>query len=524
MGESKIPHSGIELDAIDLSNLNPQSPGKDPGKIPSNPDDYRIFVNGMLKKMKGQESFLSFSRQLNDVNQILVMKYSSAQDIADVILKDMALTSKVLKLVNSSFYRHFSSKGISTISEAMIILGTDEIRSLAASIKIYEMMQEMANSRILKEMTLKGLQRSIMARQMADEGGFRDPDVIQISAMIHDFGEYLVVLLAPEKYIQVELVMEAKGMDQQEAAKSVLGLTYTDLGRIVASKLNMPENIVQTMLPFTRKNMQNESMTREEEQRCICSFTRELCDIPMNGQGNETDQETGYVAARYNRLLGVDLPKALELIRTSREKLAKNASLWQIEIQEEEGAGTSSSSGVKEKAALKDGLKSLKHSLDTKRDIHETLTQILDLLFTNFYFTQVAICIRQKETPSMQARYAKGGRFERLLDNLSFEFARSEDVFSDAVLKKKDIVVRDIQGKKYKSRIPEWYTQKIMADNNISGFAVFPVQVNNRDIALIYVSWKDAALAMTRKTTEYLQLIRELMAKAFVRCSRSAGP
>lgn len=55
-----------------------------------------------------------------------------------MILKDLSLTAQVLKLVNSSIYRQFSDKGISTLSEAMIILGTDEIRELAAGLKIFE--------------------------------------------------------------------------------------------------------------------------------------------------------------------------------------------------------------------------------------------------------------------------------------------------------------------------------------------------------------------------------------------------
>lgn len=520
MGETQIPHAGIELDAIDLSRLNRS--GKDPGKIPSDPDDCRPFVNGILKQMKGQESFLSFSRQLSDVNQILVMKYSSAQDIADVILKDMALTSKVLKLVNSSVYRQFSSRGIATISEAMIILGTDEIRTLAASIKIYEMMQDMANSRILKEKTLKGLQRGIMARQLADEGCVKDPDVIQIGAMIHDLGEYLVVLLAPDKYIEVEMRMETEGQNVQDAAKSVLGLTYIDLGRIVAGKLNMPESIIQTLLPFTEKS-HGGAMSLEQEQRCICSFIRELCDIPMNGQPHEADQEAGRVADRYKKTLGVDLPKALALLRNSREKLARHASLWGIAMEEGGGQRPKKiSGGIKEKGALNVGIKALNHSLDTKRDIHETLTQILDLIFANFRFSQVAICIRQKDTPVMKARYARGEDFERLLAGLSFGFTCPGDVFSDAVLKKKDILVRDVQKERGKSTIPEWFVQKIAAKENIGGFAVFPVRVNNRDIALLYVSWGTDVRAMDQKTVKYLQLIRDLMAKAFVRCSRSA--
>ncbi len=519
MGESQIPHKGIELDAIDLSNLNLGPSGKEVGKTPSDPEDFKVFANGILKKMKAQEAFLSFSRQLDEVNQILVMKYSSAQDIADVILRDMALTSKVLKVVNSSFYRHFSPKGISTISEAMIILGTDEIRSLAASLKIYEMLQDRANSRILKEKTLKGLQRSVMARQLAEEGGLKDPDVIQVSALIHDLGEYLAVLLAPEKYIQVELAMEARGLDQQEAAKTVLGLTYTDLGMIIASKLNMPESIVDAMKPFTREDRAKKDLTPKEKQRCICTLTRELCDIP--GEGNRHGETVADVAQKYAQILDIDPPKALKLIRTSREQLAKHAALWQVDFSESDAPPSSGS--IKGKKALDKGLKSIKQTLDDKSSIHETLTRIVETIHNSFYFTHVAICIRQKDAPMMAARFAKGARAKSLLEHLSFEFRSPDDLFSDAVLKKKDIIVKDISRER-ESRIPGWYSQKAVKGVDLSGLAVFPVRVNRRDIALIYMGWKSQDLAMDQKALEYIHLFRELMIKAFIRGSRVKQP
>ncbi len=150
--------------------------------------------------------FLSFSNQIRDVNQILTMKYSSANDIADVILKDMALTAKLLKLVNSSFYGQFSDNGISTISEAMIILGTEEIKLAAASLKIYEIMNDVANIQVLKDKAVKSLQRSIIARELAVDEKIKDAEAIQITAILYDFGEYLVALFFPEVYINISCV------------------------------------------------------------------------------------------------------------------------------------------------------------------------------------------------------------------------------------------------------------------------------------------------------------------------------
>ncbi len=325
MDEPDTPHAGIDLDLISLSSLNRMDKGRELGKIPSDPSDYRVFVNSIFKRMAAEELFFSFSRQMKDVNKILNTQYSSASDIAQVILKDLALTSKMLKLVNSSFYRHFSTRGISTISEAMIILGTDEIRMAAASIKIYETMKGFANKGILADKALKGLQRGIMAGQIAREGGYKDPDALQVSAMLYDLGEYLVVLFDPEKYIQIEIARDQDQVSRQEASKSILGISYSDLGRIAALKLHVPENIVYAMRPVTHFDVRADQLSDRDRHRYVTAFTRELCDLSL--EEGEHKAQAALLAAKYKGALNMDLSKVLELAHTSRERISKHTVL-----------------------------------------------------------------------------------------------------------------------------------------------------------------------------------------------------
>ncbi|MFA5905364.1 MAG: HDOD domain-containing protein, partial [Desulfobacula sp.] len=201
-------HAGIELDVIDFSVLNRHSPFSVDSDTDENKIDHKAFIKMIYSNIMKNDHFLSFSNQIRDVNQILKMKYSSASDIANVILKDMALTTKLLKLVNSSFYGHFSNKKIATISEAMIILGTEEIKLAAASLKIYELLKDVANVKILKDKALKSLQRSIMARRIATDENIKDEEAIQITAMLYEFGEYLVALFSPNVYINIEILVD----------------------------------------------------------------------------------------------------------------------------------------------------------------------------------------------------------------------------------------------------------------------------------------------------------------------------
>ena len=513
MDAPDTPHAGIELDAICLPALGREAGDKDVAETQSDASDYSLFVNSIFKKMMARDSFLSFSRQVSNVNKILTMKYSSANDIADVILKDMALTSKVLKLVNSSFYRHFSSKGISTISEAMIILGTDEVRSAAAGLKIFEMMTGLANADILRGKALKGLQRSIMARQIALEGGYEDADALQISAMIYDLGEYLVALFAPDKYIQIELAMDDGKLSPQVASKSVLGLSYSDLGRLVALKLHLPENIVNATRPVTNFDVKGEGISEGNRHRYACAFTREMCDIPLDKGHDQVIGQVMDITGKYEGILKIGMSKALELGKTSRDKMIKHAAL--LNVDPDPGKTTSRSSGIKNMDSLNAGLKQLQENLDSQLSIHEIFTNIVGILFKSFYFNQVCIAIKKKETQTMDARFAKGDNSQELLKDFTFKLENSADIFNSAVLKKSDTVVSDIHGKKYKKKIPSWYMERFGKNEQSSGFAVFPVFVDRKIISMIYVNWDSKAHSMNQKTIEYIWEFREFVVKTF---------
>ncbi|WP_300458546.1 HDOD domain-containing protein [Desulfobacula sp.] len=315
MTDDTAPHAGIDLDLIDLSKAGTPSFFQSHFNLNKDKIDYKAFVKSISEKMLENESFLSFSAQIKDVNNILKMKYASTRDIADVISMDGALTTQLLKLVNSSFYDQVPHKTMATISEAMIILGTEEIKLAATTLKIYALLQEMANIKTLKAKTHKALQRSIIARQIALDNGIKDAETIQISTMLYDFGEYLVALFSPEVYIRIELCAEENNLSREQASKSIIGQSYSALGRFVVSKWNLPAAILNAMKPITDFKGVSDRLTIEERQRIICSFSNELCYIDLSLGGDHARKKIEEITENYKNFLNIPPSKSLDLLK-----------------------------------------------------------------------------------------------------------------------------------------------------------------------------------------------------------------
>lgn len=321
MPATDTPHKGIELDYIDLTALTRTDSQQPKEKVPLSPTDPKVFVTYVFKKMMANPPFVSFSVQIQGINQILGMKYSSADDIADVILKDTALTTKLLKLVNSSFYGHFVNDGVATVSQAMIILGTEEIKLAAASLKIYEFMKDIANIKVLKNKTIKALQRSIIARQIAIDEKIKDAEAIQISAMLYDFGQYLVALFAPDIFIEVEIRCDDTGQSRDQASKSIIGISYSELGRFIAIKWNLPQSIIRAMNPTIDLRKDRMALTVNELHATICAFTHDLCTIEFSLEGDQIGQKIIDITDKYKHCLEIAPSQTVELIKISREKI-----------------------------------------------------------------------------------------------------------------------------------------------------------------------------------------------------------
>ena len=334
MTDTEGSHKGFDLDLLDLSELIGH-PGKQKTQQPrtgtAEPEQSRRFVELIMKRIRESDFFLSFARRIKEINKILSMKYSSTKDIADIITTDPKLSSKLLSLVNSSFYGRFSDKQVTTVSEAMIIMGTEEIQFATVNLKLLELLQEISTNRTLKKKTVEGLLRSVFANEMAKALGFKKKEGIQLAAMLYDLGEYAVILYYPERYMETEIIREKSGTDRNQSSKELFGISYSDLGRIISKQLGVPPQIIRLMAPV--KNPDDripEKHYNLEIKRCVCSFANETCQADADYRGKEREEALKAVMNRYATLFAPGFRKVDDTLRSSRQKILNNAGIFNI--------------------------------------------------------------------------------------------------------------------------------------------------------------------------------------------------
>jgi HD-like signal output (HDOD) protein len=176
------------------------------------------------------ENMPVFSSTVTDVTAAVNSERSSAADVAQSILRDASLTSRLLKLANSFFYNPNGFE-ISTISRAVMILGFDQIRALALSLVLVDSLENgVQRDKLVNEMS-QSFHAAIQAQEIAKKNECNSPENVFVATLLSRIGNMAFWAFSNDKAEQLEQLLTTKGIEQEDAEKSVLGFTLKELSR-----------------------------------------------------------------------------------------------------------------------------------------------------------------------------------------------------------------------------------------------------------------------------------------------------
>jgi putative nucleotidyltransferase with HDIG domain len=159
------------------------------------------------------------------------------QEMARIVSSDQVLSARILKLANSPSYGFYR---VSTISNAMILLGVNVVKSLAISSSIFEIMEQ--NSVGLWEHSLgAGLAANITARTLK----IQNCEEISTAALLHDIGKVIIRLNFGDDYRQLLSLIREKDVSMREAERELLGTDHSEVGAWLAKSWFLPDRLVE---------------------------------------------------------------------------------------------------------------------------------------------------------------------------------------------------------------------------------------------------------------------------------------
>jgi putative nucleotidyltransferase with HDIG domain len=170
---------------------------------------------------------------------------TSAADLNRLISSDQAIASKVLRLVNSSYYGF--PRRISTITHAVVILGFNTVRNLTTSLGVLNAFDSSGRPTALdrSQFWAHSIGVAVAAGVIAKRKAIptKLSEEVFVGGLLHDIGKLFLDQYFPDQYaIAVKLARAAK-ISIWDAEKTALGVGHALVGKRIAEKWNLPPSL-----------------------------------------------------------------------------------------------------------------------------------------------------------------------------------------------------------------------------------------------------------------------------------------
>jgi HD-like signal output (HDOD) protein len=209
-----------------------------------------LTLDYLLRRMRFKSDFPSLSSSVSRVQALAQSDTDSMQSLCDEVLRDVALTQKILRVVNTAHFRRAGTDPISTISRAVALIGAGGVRNMALSLMLLDHMQDKAHVQQLRTEFL----RTVMAGTLASElsATAKEAEQAYLGAMFRNLGRLLVAYYLPEDAEQIRALCRSsadgpKPLSEPQAAQQVLGVSLDQLADKVGEIWGLPDTLRECM-------------------------------------------------------------------------------------------------------------------------------------------------------------------------------------------------------------------------------------------------------------------------------------
>ncbi|MBM3114476.1 HDOD domain-containing protein [Jeongeupia naejangsanensis] len=490
-------------------------------------------LDRLLWRMQRSGDFPALSQAISNLNQIQMDDAEHLQGLSDVVLRDFALTNKLLRLANSAIYGQYGGT-ISTVSRAIVILGFNTIHSLAVTVLLFEHLHDKHQAQTIKEATLRAFFSGLLARALHRRSGARDAEETLVCGMLHHLGRLLTIYYFPDDNLRIDQRCR-EGRSETLAAKSVLGLDFAELGSGVAKQWRFPERICRSMqcLP---DGVVRPAHAEQDRLRVYANFGHELlavleqpCEtgagrleqlqrryLPATGLTlddlSETLHEVSVQFRDYLQALGMGAGSSAFLRRLDEFDAAKLKGVASVPdtIDRARLETTLEDATRANTAVIAAGVQDIANTLVGGFKLNDLLRMVLETMYRGVGFDRVLLCTREPKRSVIVGRFGFGSDIASVIPGFRVELGAVMDVFQVALQRNADILIEDTDDATIRDRIPAWHSQHLAAKT----FIVLPLVLDKQVIGLLYGDRRTAG--SLKIGNEELNLLKTLRNQALM--------
>ncbi|MGE3164227.1 MAG: HDOD domain-containing protein [Planctomycetota bacterium] len=176
-----------------------------------------------------------------EAERLMRDRRTSAQDVAQLIVRDIAIAERVLKLANSAYYGF--QKRIGNLTQAVVLLGFQAVRNLLLTVSVIETFRPSSDDDFdYPRFWGHSVATAIVSTGLARKARLPDADEVYVAGLLHDVGKLLVAQHLPALSGRV-LELQRRGVPARDAERRILGYDHSDIGYKLSTSWSLPDSI-----------------------------------------------------------------------------------------------------------------------------------------------------------------------------------------------------------------------------------------------------------------------------------------
>ena len=198
-----------------------------------------IQVNDIINKI---EQLPTLPVVTNQINNLFKKDNITIRDLEKLIQKDAPLTTKILKIVNSSFYGLINKT--SSLEHALVILGLNEVKNIVLAFSIQSFFTSETNYNGRNRFWKHSIVCSQIAKFLGNHFNAPEKDTLFLSGLIHDIGKLVFDQYFHSEFLKTIDMVISKKVKTSEAEKIILGTTHYQVAAKLLQQWQFPKEVV----------------------------------------------------------------------------------------------------------------------------------------------------------------------------------------------------------------------------------------------------------------------------------------
>jgi len=193
------------------------------------------LVENVMQLISLPEIYLRLQQVIDDPDH-------SREQVAEVIACDPALSMRILRIANSSYYGF--SREIETVASAVSIIGEIDLRNLVLATTVVGSMNPLSHEGVnIDEFWLHSLRCGISARLLARTVGGFNPEVLFLAGILHDLGILVIYQHNALLAAAVSRHIEEQHQLRDQAERELLGFDHAEVGALLIDAWGLPQEL-----------------------------------------------------------------------------------------------------------------------------------------------------------------------------------------------------------------------------------------------------------------------------------------